>query len=192
MGTTCACFAFSAVTSSMSRYFSTACMPGVLVSNSTISAHVCRACSLCAFKVDRNKTTRAQGWNWNLIVDFHHAIFAKFPLLRVEMLVKSVFQGVRLLKLHMNQKHVASFVVMFVSFVASSRHHRCALNKCKRATIFLLKRKQATQSSCPIPALLFPLSHTRTCHLIRLVWSLLGRALICCRSKLTTSARHKR
>jgi hypothetical protein len=25
-----------------------------------------------------------------------------------------------------------------------------------------------------------------------LVWSLLGRALICCRSKLTTSARHKR
>jgi hypothetical protein len=93
MGTTCACFAFSAVTSSMSRYFSTACMPGVLVSNSTISAHVCRACSLCAFKVDRNKT-RAKGLHWNLIVDFQHAIFAKFSLLRVEVFVKPVCEGV--------------------------------------------------------------------------------------------------
>jgi hypothetical protein len=94
MGTTCACFAFSAAISSMSRYFSTACMSGAFVTSFTMLAHVRRAHSLCAFKVDRNKTTRAQGWNWNLIVDFHHAIFAKFPLLRVEMLVQSVFQGV--------------------------------------------------------------------------------------------------
>jgi hypothetical protein len=76
--------------------------------------------------------------------------------------------------------------------VESSQHHRCYLNKRKRATILLLKRKPETQSSCPIFALLFPPPFTRTCHLIRLVWSLLGRALICCRSKLTTSARHKR
>lgn len=88
-GTTCACFTFSAATSSMS-----CCFERAFASFFGYRFYIIDdAPSKSTAKFATTQTRGTKGLN--LMVDLADAVFPKFPLLRVELFVESVCAGVK-------------------------------------------------------------------------------------------------